>query len=639
MAVQGLNVGNILAAYGQLQQANARRRQQVDRVNAERRASITSTGRIAGGLVGGIVSGGSPVGVAAGSMLGGGIAAGRYGGSAPTAGQTGQDIGGLVSGLQQQQQAEDATPFKTETTNVSVPPPKGSPEGTPSTFKQKTEVRSRSGKLLRTSLSPISTGKTPTPAVNMKALEDEANGLNLGTHNAAFTQEEIEQQDNVVSGIPILEDQILERQQSIIDDESTIGDFLDDDPNNPPDKKLLDARQQVRDSLAANKKGLETDIAKFAQLKEEKSSISGVKTAYKDFRDNRQEDIDKILATGNPKKINKMNARLRSENKDLNTNIALARLEKNSAETPEIEQSIQDLINSPQLMFGLGDDKVSSLIKEIKRPPGKGWSVPKKVLFTAKPGDKPVLKFASFNPNQGKVRIGKKMVDPSQISPAETKSTKEFFDAEGNVLLRETLGGAALTPPIKTSLQKKILENTETLASLDTLKQKYEKRFLQVPHRILATGLEIAELGGVELDPENQKIIGDLADFQSETVDLTAKYVKNISGAAVSDNEVKRLAKVLPNKNDSPTVFKRKMDSVHKRLTKINLIYKTILAGNKANPSSAIADNSIPNVVEAHLNAGAISDDFIDDMGEYLMKQKGMTETQAGQFMQENGVF
>ncbi|MFH2146165.1 MAG: hypothetical protein ABII75_09125, partial [Candidatus Omnitrophota bacterium] len=84
---------------------------------------------------------------------------------------------------------------------------------------------------------------------------------------------------------------------------------------------------------------------------------------------------------------------------------------------------------------------------------------------------------------------------------------------------------------------------------------------------------------------------------------IKANYMKALSGAAVSESEVKRLAKFLPSINDTPTNIKIKMEEFRNNLETQKSSYFSALGAVQTQPSQSVAQTTDGNDVDSWLNS------------------------------------
>lgn len=259
--------------------------------------------------------------------------------------------------------------------------------------------------------------------------------------------------------------------------------------------------------------------------------------------------------------------------------------------------------------------------------PTEKWGQPKKVLWSNPDTGNTQVELASYDTINGKWRIGQQEIPADQISGlTSTRSIK--FNPDGSTTITE---GEGISPTTRTQAEKEIIGNKVTLSSLKEIDKNFERKYHEWPEQLKVLGFKSLEKTGFSLSPENQKRISDLTSHQADVVDATAKYIKQISGVAVSENEAKRLGRVLGQIGDSPTEFKSKNSRAIKRLERINLIYEAALSSGIKSGTTEMF-----NLVENNID-GASSDEMLDKVGKHLMK-KGMTEREAALELKRMGM-
>lgn len=148
------------------------------------------------------------------------------------------------------------------------------------------------------------------------------------------------------------------------------------------------------------------------------------------------------------------------------------------------------------------------------------------------------------------------------------------IDKDGNISITEgPLGaGGGLTKPTVNKVQEKLLNSSESLARLNEIEAQsfspdgqLKKEFLTFPGKLKGFMSNMKDLANVDLAPEEQKFLGDLTQFRVASFNNLNKTLNELSGAAVTEHETKRLTQELPNpgtgpfSGDGPTVFASKL--------------------------------------------------------------------------------
>ena len=151
--------------------------------------------------------------------------------------------------------------------------------------------------------------------------------------------------------------------------------------------------------------------------------------------------------------------------------------------------------------------------------------------------------------------------------------------ASTSVNVSPTIYGEGAIPtdkPTTTKIQQQTFNAQESLARLKGIKAAYKPEFLTFGGNIrrwMATAKDF--LGGEDwLSDEDKRVIDESTKMMRRTMENLSLFIKDISGAAVSEQEAKRLSQALPNPDDSPREFHRKLtdaiDQVNASLWRYN---------------------------------------------------------------------
>jgi len=192
--------------------------------------------------------------------------------------------------------------------------------------------------------------------------------------------------------------------------------------------------------------------------------------------------------------------------------------------------------------------------------------------------------------------------------------------ADGSVSF--SMGGPEGMAPITKTQQNKIQDKrynaTERLDELSAMSNSLDNDFLTWQGKAKEYGLSLAEKFGVDLKPEQQDYVQRFGEFRANSVNNLAQYIKSISGAAVTEEEAKRLTKGLPNADDSVSQYKGKMRAV-RRQAKFAII------------RSIYAEKSNMNPLEGDISIWKM-EDLYNRRGDALLEKmigQGMTKEEA----------
>ena len=137
--------------------------------------------------------------------------------------------------------------------------------------------------------------------------------------------------------------------------------------------------------------------------------------------------------------------------------------------------------------------------------------------------------------------------------------------------------GLALRKKSADELQNRILVNKDSMERLSTIKEDYQKEFLQIPTQAWVKVLDFAERLSVDLSPDQQKLVDEFNTFETDVLENLNIYIHDMTGAQMSEFEAKRLTKALPVMKMGETKFKSKLEAVYKRLALADRRYRFML--------------------------------------------------------------
>ncbi len=133
--------------------------------------------------------------------------------------------------------------------------------------------------------------------------------------------------------------------------------------------------------------------------------------------------------------------------------------------------------------------------------------------------------------------------------------------------VRQTGGGEVLSKPTQTKLEEEIRTAQAGLQRLDSIVAAFKPEYLTLPTKASMAVAAGKELLGMELTEEQKTALTEYTAFKRDSVDNLNRYIKDITGAQMSEAEADRLRKGVPDpEEDSPTQFKAKLDATVKSL-------------------------------------------------------------------------
>ena len=143
--------------------------------------------------------------------------------------------------------------------------------------------------------------------------------------------------------------------------------------------------------------------------------------------------------------------------------------------------------------------------------------------------------------------------------------TKITLDEDGKVVVEM---GSDMTMKTKGTIEGKLLAAKEAKVRMKGVLDTYKPEYLEYGTRVKVALGEIKEKGGIKLSPEDKKQADEYFTFRRRAAENINLYIKDITGAQMSEPEANRLKRAVPDpgakwyEGDSPTEFKSKADDV-----------------------------------------------------------------------------
>jgi hypothetical protein len=119
-----------------------------------------------------------------------------------------------------------------------------------------------------------------------------------------------------------------------------------------------------------------------------------------------------------------------------------------------------------------------------------------------------------------------------------------------------------------TKVEEKLIDATESLSRLSAIDGLFKSEFQEMGTKWNMWTTAFKEKAGYKLNEGEKKSLEDFSKYRRRSYEHLNKYLNEISGAAITEQESKRLKKALPDPGeniwdgDSPTEFKAKLDDV-----------------------------------------------------------------------------
>lgn len=127
----------------------------------------------------------------------------------------------------------------------------------------------------------------------------------------------------------------------------------------------------------------------------------------------------------------------------------------------------------------------------------------------------------------------------------------------------------------KEAMEKQLDQVGQTLATVDTVANNFQDKFLTFENRLQTGWSALKERMGQQLGQDEKKELGDYSRWARNSISLINQHIKQMTGAAMSEPEAQRLVKQMPNPGtnpynmDSPTEFKTKLTDLRRELMMI----------------------------------------------------------------------
>lgn len=134
---------------------------------------------------------------------------------------------------------------------------------------------------------------------------------------------------------------------------------------------------------------------------------------------------------------------------------------------------------------------------------------------------------------------------------------KPLFMRGGSQAMQGMVSG--LGQKAQNEVQEQLLNTTAQLAQVNRISERFKPEFQQIGTRAGMAWSAIKDKGGMTLDPQDRKALGEFTQYRAEAANFYADRLKAMSGAAVTEHEMKRQSAYLPNPGtgvfdgDSPT--------------------------------------------------------------------------------------
>lgn len=145
--------------------------------------------------------------------------------------------------------------------------------------------------------------------------------------------------------------------------------------------------------------------------------------------------------------------------------------------------------------------------------------------------------------------------------------------------------------PAKNELEKKVISAEDARARLDEIKQSANSQNLTYQNQAKNALLDVKSKLGGEMTPEQATFRDSMTDTRQATLINVNKTIHELSGTAMGVKEAERIMATLPNTDDPPDVFDRKLENALRMADEEIARYKGALG---VQPAAAPPPNAAP---------------------------------------------
>lgn len=190
-----------------------------------------------------------------------------------------------------------------------------------------------------------------------------------------------------------------------------------------------------------------------------------------------------------------------------------------------------------------------------------------------------------------------------QMSPKYSNLGKSILEQYGG-----GPGGANIPKPAENQLAERVISAAGVLGRVADVRKQFRPEFQQIPERLKMYGASWGAAFGAKLPPDVEKQLSDYAEYRATAFDNFNQILKELSGTAVSAQELERQKLVQPNPGqglldgDDPVTLNAKLDRAEKTaktaMARMNYMRSRGLEFNKDTAEQFIRLDDVPRLVE-----------------------------------------
>lgn len=185
------------------------------------------------------------------------------------------------------------------------------------------------------------------------------------------------------------------------------------------------------------------------------------------------------------------------------------------------------------------------------------------------------------------------------------------------------IGGAAggeLTAKTRGALEEKVTSGRELVARIEAITNEFKPEYQEIGTRLGAAWTGIKARLGMDISPEDTKLLSDFKKYQRKSIENINLYIKEMTGAQMSEREAKRLRLAMPDpgeswwQGDDPITFKAKMEDVM-------VMTRAAVARFEHYRSEGLSDTEIKSLINT--DKAVSLEQFVDSEKAKTLQQRG----------------
>jgi hypothetical protein len=182
--------------------------------------------------------------------------------------------------------------------------------------------------------------------------------------------------------------------------------------------------------------------------------------------------------------------------------------------------------------------------------------------------------------------------------------------AQAGKAIMESIPQTKLGREVGNELDKKQLNTQESLARLNTISSTFKPEFQTIEDRLGYAWTEFASkfrAGQAVVTPDQERSLAEFSAFRADAINNLNQYIKEITGAAMTNAEAARIMRAMPNPGegifdgDSPVQFKSKLDAAvynsKLAIARYNYMRANGFTGNADEAARKMTLDSVPDVM------------------------------------------